>query len=711
MKNTLLCLLFALCLFPIITQAAVTKTLEVEFAYNDPGVQKLLGYRLYKEGTRVCQIANPKAAKITCDISTNTGTFNFAITAYYANGSESPSSASFPFTISSTTSTAPTAVLSSSTSVGKAPLAVSFDGGSSTTSNPPIVSYTWEFGDGSKATGKTTSYSFKTVGTYHTKLTVKDSKGLTSSVTTPIIVTSTSQTNQKPKALIATNTTGGNAPLAVSFDGSKSTDADGSLIQYSWDFGDGSTGSGKTAQHTYTAKGVYTASLQVTDNKGDVATATTRITCNTTLPPSALNIEVGEVSINQNWVRVLFDNKFSQPIVVAGPPTSNENEPVLVRIRKIDQKGFEVRLQEWDYQNQNHAAETFSYIVMEKGTFALNNGTRIEVGSFTGSSSFIKINLQQPYNSTPVILAQVITDNAAAAVTSRISNVNQTSFEYMLQEQEKNSASHPAETIGYIAWEPGKGEIDNIVYETGMTTKSIGDSWKELTFQTKFSELPFFIATMQTAAGVDPAAVRTTNMSITKTQIKIEEEKSKDSEVGHTGEVVGFLAIASKTGGTTPTPTTPPADNSTPPDNGSTIMPWTLHYVDSEETAREDGAAKNALDGDPSTVWHTAYSSSKSSCPHEIQVNLGGTYSISGIRYLPRQGGGINGTVGKYAVYVSTDGKNWGSAVAQGTFAKDTKEKTVNFSAKKAQFLRFVALSEINGGPWTSMAELNIVYK
>ncbi len=549
MKNTLLCLLLVLCLFPIITQAAVTKTLEVEFAFNDPGTQQLLGYRLYKDGTKVCQIANPNPSKITCDISTNTGTFNFALTAYYANGSESPPSASFPYTISSTTSPAPTAVLSSSTSAGKVPLAVSFDASSSTTSNPPIVSYAWAFGDGSQATGKTTSHSFTTAGTYYTKLTVKDSKGMTNSVTTPIIVTSTSQTNQKPKAVITTNTTGGNAPLAISFDGSKSTDADGSLIQYSWDFGDGSTGSGKSAQHTYTNKGIYTASLQVTDNKGDIATATTRISCNTTLPASAFNMEVGEVSIDQSWVKVLFDNKFNQPIVVAGPPTFNGSQPVLVRIRNIDQKGFEIRLQEWDYQDRNHVVETFSYIVMEKGTFVLNNGAKVEAGSLSGTNSFEKVNLQQPYNSTPVILSQVITENDTSAVTGRIVNVNQTSFEYMLQEQEKNSTSHSNETIGYIAWEPGNGEIDNMVFEAGTTSNSIGDAWKEITFNAQFPDLPFFIAGMQTTDGSDPAAVRMQNMSRTKSQIKIEEEKSKDSEIVHTSEVVGYLAIGNKTGG------------------------------------------------------------------------------------------------------------------------------------------------------------------
>ena len=252
-----------------------------------------------------------------------------------------------------------------------------------------------------------------------------------------------------------------------------------------------------------------------------------------------------------------------------------------MRIRNIDQKGFEVRLQEWDYQDGNHAAETFSYIVMEKGTFALNNGAKVEAGSFNGSSSFQKINLQQPYNFTPVILSQVITENATAAVTGRISNVNQTSFEYMLQEQEKNSAAHPTETIGYIAWEPGQGEFNNMVYEVGTTTDSISHAWKDSHFPAEFPDLPLFIAAMQTTDGSDTAAVRYQNMSQTKTQIKIEEEQSNDSEIDHTSEVVGYLAIGEKTAGTAH------HLHSTTGRKWLLIQPWSLNYVDSEEIERE----------------------------------------------------------------------------------------------------------------------------
>ena len=66
--------------------------------------------------------------------------------------------------------------------------------------------------------------------------------------------------------------------LAVSVDGSASSDADGSVVSYAWDFGDGSTGSGRTAQHSYAAAGTYDVRLTVTDDKGATGTATKQVT-------------------------------------------------------------------------------------------------------------------------------------------------------------------------------------------------------------------------------------------------------------------------------------------------------------------------------------------------------------------------------------------------------------------------------------------------
>ena len=95
--------------------------------------------------------------------------------------------------------------------------------------------------------------------------------------------------------------------------------------------------------------------------------------------------------------------------------------------------------------------------------------------------------------------------------------------------------------------------------------------------------------------------------------------------------------------------------------------------------------------------------------PHEVRIDLGLTYAIDGFRYLPRQDGGVNGTISGYEFYVSADGVNWGTPVTAGNFAKNTQEKEVIFAPMSGRFVRLKALSEINGGPWTSVAELSVL--
>jgi hypothetical protein len=175
-------------------------------------------------------------------------------------------------------------------------------------------------------------------------------------------------------------------------------------------------------------------------------------------------------------------------------------------------------------------------------------------------------------------------------------------------------------------------------------------------------------------------------------------------------------------GGVTPTsvpPTSVPTDMPTDTPVGPTDTPqpgglipqtdWALFYVDSEETDGEDGEASNAFDGSSSTIWHTEWYNSDPAHPHEIQINLGASYDVTGFRYLPRQDGNANGRIGQYEFYVSASPSNWGSAVATGTFANSSSEKEVTFATKTGQYVRLVALSEVNGNLWTSAAEINVL--
>ncbi|MFD7165396.1 phosphocholine-specific phospholipase C [Streptomyces violascens] len=137
---------------------------------------------------------------------------------------------------------------------------------------------------------------------------------------------------------------------------------------------------------------------------------------------------------------------------------------------------------------------------------------------------------------------------------------------------------------------------------------------------------------------------------------------------------------------------------------------WTVKYADSEEKSGENGAAVNVLDGALGTIWHTQWSAANPAPPHEIQLDMKQTYPCAGLQYVPRQDGSKNGTIAAYEICISADGTNWGTPVATGTWPADTTPKQVAFTgAVNGRYIRLRALSEINGNPWTSAAEINVL--
>lgn len=75
--------------------------------------------------------------------------------------------------------------------------------------------------------------------------------------------------------------------------------------------------------------------------------------------------ENGSLQVTTNWQFVNFQNSYLNPVVVAGPLSLNDPEPATTRIRNVSKTGFEIRLEEWDYQDGAHAPETVSYVVVE----------------------------------------------------------------------------------------------------------------------------------------------------------------------------------------------------------------------------------------------------------------------------------------------------------------------------------------------------------
>lgn len=82
---------------------------------------------------------------------------------------------------------------------------------------------------------------------------------------------------------------------------------------------------------------------------------------------------------------------------------------------------------------------------------------------------------------------------------------------------------------------------------------------------------------------------------------------------------------------------------------------WTIAYADSEEHAKEDGSADNAIDGQAASFWHTLWSGpNPPGHPHALVIDLGRTTRITGVRYLPRPGSKtVGGRIKGYRLYAS----------------------------------------------------------
>jgi hypothetical protein len=131
--------------------------------------------------------------------------------------------------------------------------------------------------------------------------------------------------------------------------------------------------------------------------------------------------------------------------------------------------------------------------------------------------------------------------------------------------------------------------------------------------------------------------------------------------------------------------------------------------VDSEETNSEDGHGKNAVDGKRGSYWHTQWQGASPGLPHEIIIELLPPSVIKGFTYMPRQDVSDHGTIKDYEFYVSDDGKSFGQPVKTGTFEPGKGGSTETFEPVKCRFIKLRAISEVNGLPWTSAAEIGVV--
>lgn len=142
---------------------------------------------------------------------------------------------------------------------------------------------------------------------------------------------------------------------------------------------------------------------------------------------------------------------------------------------------------------------------------------------------------------------------------------------------------------------------------------------------------------------------------------------------------------------------------------------YKLAGTSSQETTSEQAPATNAFDGNPSTFWHTKYAGGADEFPHWLTIDLGASYLVDGLSYLPRQSN-ANGLIKDYEVFVSAEdpkGIPGGTPAAAGSFpdvrqASARTASIVSFKAVEGRYVTLVAKNSLAGNAFAGAAELAV---
>ena len=265
----------------------------------------------------------------------------------------------------------------------------------------------------------------------------------------------------------------------------------------------------------------------------------------TCMPQGALLGEVMQLESNQSgasWYPLAFTTPLVNPVVVGHTLSFNGGDPTHLRVRGVTGTGFEWKMEEWAYLDGNHTTETLPFIAVESGSHALEDGTRIDADTVQAGDGWVSVTFATAFSSTPVLLTGVMSDADPTPVVVRVRNLTAQGFEVRVQEEEGQDGAHPAETVAYVAIAAGTGATQGLTFEAARTPDAVRHPWYTIDFSVPFVSSPVFLGNIDTFDGPDTAGLRYRNLSPANVQVKVEEEKSANSETNHTTERVSWTA-------------------------------------------------------------------------------------------------------------------------------------------------------------------------
>jgi MSHA biogenesis protein MshQ len=264
-------------------------------------------------------------------------------------------------------------------------------------------------------------------------------------------------------------------------------------------------------------------------------------------------------SIDDNVVETVSLNySYHSPVVVVYIPTRNSGETIDARVKNVQSDSFEVFMEEPD--NQGHATETVSWIVMEEGEYTLSDGTMVEAGTLStdsvhgGGDSFggPTVSFDWAFSSSPVVVHSLNSYNNEEFMSSVSTGIGIDGFQ-LEQEAMETGISASEETIGWIAFEniDGPSTVNGSTYYVDRQpgdgdNDGVEDSSESLSYS--FDSQPDVVVDTQTATGDDGMIARGAGTyTASEASFYAEEDRIRDGERTHTDTGFGMVAVASGT--------------------------------------------------------------------------------------------------------------------------------------------------------------------
>ncbi len=276
---------------------------------------------------------------------------------------------------------------------------------------------------------------------------------------------------------------------------------------------------------------------------------------------ATFKMEWGTTTVDDTYTQIDLQESYVSPVIVC-TPNYTSGVPRSVRTTDVTSQSFKVRVQ--NPSSTSCPPTEVSYLVVEEGVWT----TPIKVEAVKYSTNTVGRknswvydirDYQQSYSGNIIVLHQVMSYNDPSWITTYVSRETSTSdppdsgdngFRIALNGAEA-ATSHANETIGYIIFEAGFGEISGIKYDLKKTGDSISGYSNSPPYNTAFSQSFDSIPTVvlaghQEADGGDGGWCVVHTITQAQAGLMIDEDQVSDSDRSHTSETCGFFAFESK---------------------------------------------------------------------------------------------------------------------------------------------------------------------